>query len=322
MAELVWGNPVDKRYESGLDRGVLYLPDGSAVPWNGLISISEKFNQDSETVYFDGMKVSVLVNTGDFEANLKAASYPKEFDELQGYAELRKGVKLRDQPPQFFGLAWRTFKGNEAEGPEAAYKINVAYNLIATPSDREHQTRSDDPSLTEFEWDLSSVPEELPGFRPTAHFVIESDEVDPWLLEEIEQKLYGTYASSPYLPELSELLVFMRDWARVRIVDNGDGTWTAIEHRPNTYIFQSEDSPDVYELRGVNAIWAVGGVGEEYVISDTEGEPGKLEIRVNEDGTWVAITENDIQIEDGVFILPGVETVFSGPDMFRLKSQS
>ena len=156
MPELVWGNPLDKRYESGLDKGVLYLPDGTAVPWNGLISISEKFNQDSETVYFDGMKISVIVSSGDFEANLKAASYPKEFDEIQGYAHLRKGVKLRDQMPQFFGMCWRTFKGNEAGGPEAGYKINVAYNLIATPSDRAYETKSDDPSLVEFEWDICS----------------------------------------------------------------------------------------------------------------------------------------------------------------------
>lgn len=321
MPELVWGVPVDKRYESGLDRGVLYLPDGSAVPWNGLISIVEKFNQDSETIYFDGMKISVLVSSGDFEAGLRCASYPKEFDELQGYAELRPGVKLRDQMPQFFGLCWRTFKGNEAEGPEAGYKINVAYNLIASPSDRTSSTRSDDPSLTEFEWDISSVPEELPGFRPTAHFIIESDEVDPWLLEEIEKKLYGTYESDPYLPQLSDLLVFMRDWARVSIVDHGDGTWTATELRPNTYIFQSEEDPDVYELRDVNAIWTLGGEDEEYMISDTQGDPERLEIRVNGDGTWVALSQDEIQVTDGVFTLTNVPPVFSGPEMFRLKSQ-
>jgi hypothetical protein len=322
MPELIWGNPLDKRYESGLDKGVLYLPDGSAVPWNGLISVSEKFKQDSETVYFDGMKISVIVSSGDFEATLKAASYPKEFDEIQGYANLRKGVKLRDQIPQFFGMSWRTFKGNEAQGPEAAYKVNVAYNLIATPSDREHETKSDDPSLVEMEWELASVPEELPGFRPTAHFIIESDEVDPWLLEEIEKKLYGTFESNPYLPQLSDLLVFMRDWARMTIVDHGDGTWTATELRPNTYIFQSEDDPDVYELRNANAIWVVGEVDEKYVISDVTGDPEKLEIRVNDDGTWVAISEDEIQVTDGVFTLTNVNPVFSGPDMFRLKSQS
>lgn len=321
MPELVWGNPLDKRYESGLDKGVLYLPDGTAVPWNGLISISEKFNQDSETVYFDGMKISVIVSSGDFEANLKAASYPKEFDEIQGYAHLRKGVKLRDQMPQFFGMCWRTFKGNEAGGPEAGYKINVAYNLIATPSDRAYETKSDDPSLVEFEWDIASVPEELPGFRPTAHFIIESDEVDPWLLEEIEKKLYGTYESDPYLPQLSDLLVFMRDWARMMIVDHGDGTWTASELKLNTYVFQSEDDPNIYELRNANAVWVLGEVNEKYVISNVSGEPGKLELRINGDGTWVAISENEIQVLDGVFTLTDVDLVFSGPDMFRIKEQ-
>jgi len=322
MAQLTWGNPVDKHYESGLDRGVLYLPDGTAVPWNGLVSIDEKFNQDTETIYFDGMKVAVLVSNGDFAASIKSISYPPEFDFLQGYASLRKGVKLRDQVPNFFGLSWRTFKGDEASGPEKGYKINVAYNLIATPNDRNYASRSNDPSLVEFGWDITSVPEELPGFRPTAHFIIESDEVDPWLLEEIEKKLYGTYDDNPYLPELSDLLVFMRDWARVTIIDNGDGTWTATELRPDTYIFESEDDSNVYELRNVNAVYVVNGENEEYVISDTQGVTGKLEIRVNGDGTWVALSEDEIQEDDGVFTLFDVDTVFSSPDMFRLNQQS
>jgi hypothetical protein len=141
-------------------------------------------------------------------------------------------------------------------------------------------------------------------------------------LEEIEKKLYGTFESNPYLPQLSDLLVFMRDWARVSIVDHGDGTWTATELRPNTYIFQSEDDPDVYELRNVNAIWTIGGVGEKYVISDTQGAPERLEIRANNDGTWVAVSDDEIQVVDGVFTLNNVDPIFSGPDMFRLRQQS
>ncbi len=43
MPAIVWDNIGDRFYESGLDRGVLYLSDGSGVPWNGLISIIEKF---------------------------------------------------------------------------------------------------------------------------------------------------------------------------------------------------------------------------------------------------------------------------------------
>lgn len=45
MPGLVWDRVGDRTYESGLDRGVLYLPDGSAVPWNGLTSIVENFDR-------------------------------------------------------------------------------------------------------------------------------------------------------------------------------------------------------------------------------------------------------------------------------------
>ena len=105
------------------------------------------------------------------------------------------------------------------------------------------------------------------------------------------------------------------------IVDHGDGTWTASELKLNTYVFQSEDDPNIYELRNANAVWVLGEVNEKYVISNVSGEPGKLELRINGDGTWVAISENEIQVLDGVFTLTDVDLVFSGPDMFRIKEQ-
>ncbi len=65
MPGIVWDKVGDRVYETGLEKGVLYLPDGSAVPWNGLTSIIEQFDKNSSPVYYDGMKINDLVVLGD-----------------------------------------------------------------------------------------------------------------------------------------------------------------------------------------------------------------------------------------------------------------
>ena len=70
MPVINWDNVGERTYESGLDRGVLYLPDGSAVPWNGLTSISEKVEKSVDSVFYDGAKISDLVTMGSFSATL------------------------------------------------------------------------------------------------------------------------------------------------------------------------------------------------------------------------------------------------------------
>jgi hypothetical protein len=41
VTKLVWDTVGDRRYETGVDRGVLYLPDNTVVVWNGLVSLTE-----------------------------------------------------------------------------------------------------------------------------------------------------------------------------------------------------------------------------------------------------------------------------------------
>ena len=79
MSKIIWDEVGSRVYESGLDRGVLYLPDGTSVPWNGLTAVVEKFNRSVNSVYFDGAKINDFVTLGDFSATLKAFTYPEEF---------------------------------------------------------------------------------------------------------------------------------------------------------------------------------------------------------------------------------------------------
>ncbi len=79
MPRLVWDKIGDRFYETGLDKGVLYLSDGSAVPWNGLTSVVENTGKESTPVYYDGTKVNDIIVLGDFSASMRAFTYPEEF---------------------------------------------------------------------------------------------------------------------------------------------------------------------------------------------------------------------------------------------------
>lgn len=57
MAILEWDKVGERTYQAGLDRGVLYLNDGTVVPWNGLISVEESSDAELKSFYLDGVKM-------------------------------------------------------------------------------------------------------------------------------------------------------------------------------------------------------------------------------------------------------------------------
>ena len=299
MTAVKWDEAGSRVFENGLDRGVLYLPSGDVVPWNGLTNVIEKFNKQINAVYFDGAKINDLVQLGDFSATMKAVTYPDEFLDLEGVENVRQGVLLGDQRPKTFALSYRTKIGDDIDGADAGYKIHILYNVTAMPSDKTYATFKIDPSLVEFEWTISAVPEEIPGFRPTAHLIIDSRYTDPFLMEDVEKKLYGdTYSDASLLP-MADFVNFMATWYRVKITDNGDGTWTATADRDG-FIFV--DGFDEFLITNCNALYISD---EEYIISDTMdvSDVPQISIHVNSDGTWTASTSNDNVI---VTISPGV----------------
>lgn len=233
MSVIVWDELLDRTYESGLDRGVLYPPDASAVPWNGLTSIVEKNDSQKAPVYFDGKKINDLISVGDFEGTLKAITYPEAFTKLDGISKISDGLFLGSQTPKSFGLTYRTKIGNAVSGSDAGYKIHILYNVTAVSSDRTYETQTESPSNVDFEWDISAVPEEVSGYRPTAHIIINSNDFSSELLSVLEGMLYGTEDSAPELLSMIDLILFMLSWFNVIVIDNGDGTWTAYSSRPD-----------------------------------------------------------------------------------------
>lgn len=233
MTRLLWDQERERRFEVGLDRGVLYIPGGAAVAWNGLTSIDEKFDEDSVPYYVDGVKYLDAAILGGYEATLKAYTYPEEFEPFNGLGFFDRGMIVGDQPPKRFGLAYRTRVGDAIDGADLGYKLHILFDVVAVPEPVTYQTLSNSVMPIEFSWALLGMPSRVEGFRPTAHLILDSTELDRDFLLALEDILYGTDTTEPSLPSLQELIDMVTNWATISVFDNGDGTWTASTMSPD-----------------------------------------------------------------------------------------
>lgn len=240
MTTLVWDKTGERSYQIGLDRGVLYLKDGRAVVWNGLTSVDESSSVEVKPFYLDGVKYLETVIPGDWEGKLKAFTYPDEFDEVMGIVEPASGLSLHDQPSKSFNLSYRTGVGNDLSQNQS-YKIHLLYNLVANPDTHAFNTLSEKAEPVEFSWALSGTPQKAANYKPTVHISIDSEDTPANLLQTLERILYGTNESQPYFPSIDEIVALFGYFGALIIVDNGDGTWTAIDES-NTYITMLNDT--------------------------------------------------------------------------------
>jgi hypothetical protein len=224
MSRLTWGLG-SRPHEEGVSNGVLYSGD-TAIAWNGLVSVEEKAvgSQDADH-YFDGRRLVVTQEIGDFEAAIEAFTYPDEFEEYSGYEKLN--IYKR------FGLSYRT---QSSTGD----KIHVVYNALVRPPDRKWTTVMRTPTPSTFKWDILAASVPIPGARPASHLVIDT-EYAPWITEQIEDVLYGTSTVAPRLPTPAELITLFENATRLRISYNPDGSWTA-EGPPDMVIINPDGS--------------------------------------------------------------------------------
>lgn len=249
MSKLVWDKIGEKRYETGLDRGVLYPGSSMGVPWNGLVAVDENVVEaDARDLYYDGVKRGTLIHPGDFSATLRALTYPDEFLQFDGYVEDNAGVFFDNQPRKTFGLSYRTLVGNDVDGVDLGYKIHLLYNLLAKPADVGRETMNEGISPGTFSWELSATPIVYPGRRPTAHIVIDSTKTYPGVLSAIEDILYGTTSEPPRQITVAELAAMMT----IEVIDNGDGTFTVIG--PDEFVYSSGVEEYTIEAFGITFI--------------------------------------------------------------------
>ena len=206
MARLIWGAYGARFYETGIDQGVLYV-DSIGVAWSGLISVSESpSGGEPKPFYLDGVKYLNLSSSEEYEATLSAFYSPSEFGPCDGVSAISNGLFVTQQPRKSFGLSYRTKLGNDTDGSEHAYKIHLIYNALAAPSERTSNTQGDSAEPSISSWHITTLPPSMTGYKPTAHFVINSKTTPPALLTSIEDILYGSPALGPRLPAAQELI--------------------------------------------------------------------------------------------------------------------
>lgn len=208
MAKIVWDKTGERLYETGVKNAVLYVRDSNGaypngVAWNGITAVTESpSGAESNPLYADDIKYLNLISNEDFGATIEAYTYPDEFAECDGSAEITKGVKIGQQKRKTFGLCYRTTLGNDVDGNDYGYKLHFIYGATAAPSERAYATINDSPEAITMSWELSTTPVNVKGFKPTAHLEINSKDVDPEKLASLEDIIYGKDGAEQTGPRL------------------------------------------------------------------------------------------------------------------------
>ena len=205
MAKLVWDESGKRLYETGVEKGVLYVQGENGqyqngVAWNGLTAVTESPSGAEPTaLYADDIKYLELFSAEEFGATIEAYTYPEEFEACDGSASLGTGVTIGQQDRKAFGICYRTVVGNDVKGNEHGYKLHLVYGAKAKPSEKAYATVNDSPEAVTFSWEVTTTPVNVAGFKPTATVTIDSTKIQPDKLKAIEDKLYGTQDQEPTL---------------------------------------------------------------------------------------------------------------------------
>lgn len=212
---LVWDAAGKRLYETGVKKGVLYVQDNNGaypkgVAWNGLTGVTESpSGAEANAIYADDMKYLNLYSAEEFGATVEAYTYPDEFAECDGSAELTAGVTIGQQKRKAFGMCYRTVLGNDVTGEDYGYKLHIIYGAMASPSEKAYATVNDSPEAITFSWEVTTTPVNVEGLKPTASLVIDSTKADPSKLSALETILYGSENVDPRLPLPDEIKTLM-----------------------------------------------------------------------------------------------------------------
>lgn len=207
MTRLDWAS-APRNHEAGVSNAVLYF-DGEAVVWNGLVAVDEGASgtQDVDH-YYDGRRLVITQEIGDFEAALSSYTYPHILDD----SESRR---------KRFGLSYRTQHSS-------GYRIHIVYNaLIKSPNTRSYASLQRSATAPTLAWDIQASAVNIPGARPSSRITIDTETAKPELVALVEGWLYGTIDADPQLPEPETLVDIFEAATTLKITYNGDGSWTA-----------------------------------------------------------------------------------------------
>lgn len=202
----VWDQIGEKKFETGVDRGMLYpIANGiypKGVVWNGFTNVNESpEGGDAQDFYADNIKYGSLRGAENFNGTIECYTYPDEWKECDGRKTLLRGVTVAQQNRKAFGLSYRSLIGNDTDLLDHGYTIHLVYNASASPSEKSRQTVNESPEAQTFSYEFQTTPVPVtvvPNIKATAHLEIDSTEVTQEQLDAIEAILYGTAGTISY----------------------------------------------------------------------------------------------------------------------------
>ena len=220
MSRLTWDSPGERRYETGVDRGVFYPQIGgiytNGIAWNGLTGVDDEIGGREATPLYSGdIKMASEYTPEEYSGSIRCYTYPDEFEEYLGETEVLPGLYARQQERGFFGFSYRSLIGNDAEGIEHGYKLHLVYNMRVSDFSRSYATVNDSNEIQETQIAFDSFPQEVSDedIDPMSELILDSRLVDPELLEAIEDILYGEDGAPrlPYPDEIMEIEALLRE---------------------------------------------------------------------------------------------------------------
>jgi hypothetical protein len=220
VGRIAWDKTGERYFEAGVDRGVLYTDksttaneDGkytNGVAWNGLTSITESpSGAEATPLYANNRKYLNLMSNEEFGGTIEAYMYPDEFAECDGSKEILPGLFIGQQARKTFGLSYRSLIGNDVSDTNAGYKIHLVYHALAAVSEKARETINENLEPEPFSWEFTTTSVDMAAndskleslkLKPTAHLVVDSRTVGAEKLKALEDILYGTENTAPYLP--------------------------------------------------------------------------------------------------------------------------
>lgn len=217
MTRLTWDASADRKFETGVDQGILFIKhEGAYLPgiaWNGLVTVTESpAGAEATKQYADNIPYLNLLSAETFGGTIEAFTYPDEFTVCDGGFEYTAGVSFGQQPRATFGLAYRTKVGN-ADDQDAGYKWHLVYNILASPSEKAHATVNDTPAPLTFSWAFTTTPEAIDFglVKPTSLIIVDSTKaIGPFAAQflGLENQLIGTVGTPSSLPLPADVFVY------------------------------------------------------------------------------------------------------------------
>jgi hypothetical protein len=257
MTKVTWDGTGQRKFETGVDHGILFPSGDVGVAWNGLTTVTETpGGADNNKTYADNIVYGALRAAETFGGTVEAYTCPPEFFECDGF-KVRNGVVIGQQGRKPFDFYYRTIVGDDQDS-EAGHKHHFVYGATTSPSEKSYATVNDSPEMTAFSWEFECSPKsfqdaENADLKPTALLTIDdtSSLVDADALATLLDIVQGSDSDDPRMPSPDEVLAVFGDG-----LTNVDLTHAAAQPDYN-------DATHVVTLPAVTGVqWKVNGANK------------------------------------------------------------